>query len=142
MSSPNLFEFATSELSQDAFICWFLSWAKEENKEQDEKIHKCARNFIEQVFKKHDKQIPEIKNIEVKKQHKKIDVLCIVNNTYAIIIEDKIHTSQHSNQLVRYKEIIQEKIREENILGIYYKTENQSNFEEVTNKGYKTFWDL
>jgi len=25
MSSPNIFSFATSELSQDAFICWFLS---------------------------------------------------------------------------------------------------------------------
>ncbi len=24
---PNLFEFATSELSQDAVICWLLAWA-------------------------------------------------------------------------------------------------------------------
>jgi len=26
-TTPNLFRFATSELSQDAFICWLASWA-------------------------------------------------------------------------------------------------------------------
>ena len=31
--STNLFDYATSELSQDAFICWLVSWInhKEEN---------------------------------------------------------------------------------------------------------------
>jgi hypothetical protein len=29
---PNIFKYATSELSQDAFICWLLAWAKDENK--------------------------------------------------------------------------------------------------------------
>lgn len=26
MTKPNIFNFATSELSQDAFICWIISW--------------------------------------------------------------------------------------------------------------------
>ena len=39
MSRPNLFKFATSELSQDAFICWLLSSASPENKEEDAKLH-------------------------------------------------------------------------------------------------------
>ena len=27
MALPNLFHYATSELSQDAFLCWMLAWA-------------------------------------------------------------------------------------------------------------------
>ena len=35
MTTPNLFKFATSELSQDAFICWLLSWAKKDYEIQE-----------------------------------------------------------------------------------------------------------
>jgi hypothetical protein len=35
MSKPNLFSYATSELSQDAFICWLLSRASPEYKDLD-----------------------------------------------------------------------------------------------------------
>ena len=31
---PNLFKYATSELSQDAFICWLLEWAKPQNRKR------------------------------------------------------------------------------------------------------------
>ena len=27
MNAPNLFDFATGELSQDAFVCWLAAWA-------------------------------------------------------------------------------------------------------------------
>jgi hypothetical protein len=40
MAAPNLFHYATSELSQDAFICWLLDWANPDNKEKDEAL--CA----------------------------------------------------------------------------------------------------
>ena len=33
MKKPNLFNFATSELSQDAFLCYLFNFAKEEYKE-------------------------------------------------------------------------------------------------------------
>lgn len=33
MTKPNLFNFATSELSQDAFLCYLFSFAKKEYKE-------------------------------------------------------------------------------------------------------------
>ena len=41
-STPNLFSFATSELSQDAFICWLLSWAKSEYAIAGKELHTCA----------------------------------------------------------------------------------------------------
>jgi hypothetical protein len=42
MNRPNLFSYATSELSQDAFICWLLSWASLEYKDVDGQLHQCA----------------------------------------------------------------------------------------------------
>ena len=38
MNKPNIFTYVTSELSQDAIICYLLEWAKIENKKSNEKI--------------------------------------------------------------------------------------------------------
>jgi hypothetical protein len=46
MNQPNLFDFATRELSQDAFICWLASWANPAFKEQNETLHATATAFL------------------------------------------------------------------------------------------------
>nr|WP_260390277.1 hypothetical protein [Ornithobacterium rhinotracheale] len=33
---PNLFQYATSELSQDAFLCWLIAWADAREKWKQE----------------------------------------------------------------------------------------------------------
>ncbi len=141
MNRPNLFSYATSELSQDAFICWLLSWASPKHKDVDKGLHKCAVYFINALFEKHSKEAPEkFEKIEIFKQDYNIDVLCIVNGNYAILIEDKTGTTNHSNQLVRYLEEIKKRsYEEENILPIYFKTEDQGNYTDVLKKGYKLF---
>lgn len=141
MKRPNLFSYATSELSQDAFICWLLAWASPEYKEVDNDLHQCGIEFIRALFTEHEKTPPtDITEIKIKKQYKNIDVLCIVNGTYAILIEDKVGTKHHSNQLARYyKELEKEGFSKEKIIPIYYKTEDQSNYDHVKNNQYKTF---
>ncbi|WP_339388436.1 PD-(D/E)XK nuclease family protein [Vibrio caribbeanicus] len=138
MKTPNLFTFATSELSQDAFICWFISWADPACEQSDSSLHKCAIEFLCTIFKKHSHIPPvDISKIEVTKQDKNIDVLCVINQKYAILIEDKTWSKQHSDQLNRYKaEIISRGYDENNILPIYYKTEEQSDLSEVLQNGY------
>ena len=43
----NLFNYATSELSQDAFLCWLLSYAQEKKYSgDDDKLQKCAQSLI------------------------------------------------------------------------------------------------
>ena len=37
--TPNLFDYATKELSQDAFFCWLLAWADEECRDADSTLH-------------------------------------------------------------------------------------------------------
>jgi hypothetical protein len=103
MSQPNLFSYATSELSQDAFICWLLSWAAPKYKNIDTELHNCSKKLIGAFFEKHKVTTPEsIHSIEIRKQDNNIDVLCIINDTYPIIIEDKTGTKNHSGQLSRY----------------------------------------
>jgi len=140
MSSPNIFSFATSELSQDAFICWFLSWAKEEYASKDLSLHNCAKNFISIIFEKHSLDMTDISSVEVTKQDKNIDVLCVINNKFAIIIEDKTGTKHHSGQLKKYlDDILNRNYEPENVLPIYYKSEDQSCYSNVLENGYKPF---
>lgn len=120
---PNLFKYATSELSQDAFICWLLEWAKPEN-EQSKELHECAIVLIKTFFEKHKKKLHKIKSIKIKPQKEKMDVFCVINKKeYAIIIEDKTNTRDHSDQLEKYYEkVMKMGFKEENIIPIYFKT--------------------
>lgn len=141
MNRPNLFDYATSELSQDALICWLLSWAAPKYKNADKDLHQCAVNFIQAMFERHSKEPPsEFKKIEISKQDNNIDVLCIINGKYAILIEDKTGTKNHSNQLVRYLEEVKKRnFKEKDILPIYFKTEDQDDYTDVLAAGYKLF---
>ena len=140
MERPNLFSYATSELSQDAFICWLLEWSLPQYQKIDSKLHECAVNFIRTLFEKHAKQAPPIKNVNISKQDNNIDVLCIINGRYTILIEDKTDTMDHSDQLHRYlQDVMQRGYREKDILPIYFKTGDQGDCSEIRNKGYQPF---
>lgn len=138
---PNIFNFATSELSQDAFICWLLLWALPANKEFDHKLNECATRLLDIFFDKHHKEKPSsYRSVEVRKQDNFIDILCIINNETYVLIEDKIWSKNHSNQLSRYVENIKSKnIPQGSILPIYFKTGDQSNYSEILKSGYVVF---
>lgn len=135
---PNLFQFATSELSQDAFLCWLLSWANESHRQYDEDLHSVAIAFLSLIYERVGAQLPnKINSIDVRKQDGGIDILCIVNNETAIIIEDKLGTKQHSDQLARYKDhVLKLGYQANKILAIYLQTGDQSDFREVEKHGY------
>lgn len=144
MLKPNLFSYATSELSQDAVLCWLLDWANPEFQKIDPLLHAVGTRFIKTIFDKCEKVLPQIAGIKVKNQYKKIDVYAIVTpfgeneNPFAVIIEDKVHTNDHSDQLQRYRQAISsEGVEESRILCIYLKTGNQSDLASVKAAGYK-----
>ena len=101
MNCPNLFDFATSELSQDAFLCWLFSWADNKYKENYPVMNNCAKAVLKLFC---NKEIDNIENVEVHKQENNIDVFVKINNKYLLIIEDKTYTKEHDNQLNRYKD--------------------------------------
>lgn len=141
MCRPNLFSYATSELSQDAFVCWLLEWAKPQCKNRDAELHKCAVEFIRALFAKHHQEAPStFEEIEIRKQRERIDVLCIINGIYAILIEEKTNTMEHSDQLCRYlNQVNQGDFMQENILPIYLQTGDQANYSKVKEEGYQPF---
>lgn len=87
--NPNIFDYATSELSQDAFICYMLNFPP------------AAKLFL----KKCKIENENILNIE--RQHMHIDILVETDNHY-LIIEDKTGTGEHDDQIVRYVKTLTE----------------------------------
>ena len=99
MERPNIFEIATKELSQDAFITWLLKWADDSCKNLDEDLHQCGKEFVSILIKNQYPNFSEfINKVEAGRQWENIDVWAEVNDKYFIIIEDKINSSEHSDQ--------------------------------------------
>ena len=104
----NIFKYATSELSQDAFICWFFNWF---NEGDSPKLKQLVCDFCKDKL-----GVPSLSSVEIHRQFSrkvetksgifsvKIDVLVVLNETIAVIIEDKTFSSEHSDQILRYEE--------------------------------------
>ena len=123
-----LFEFATKELSQDAFLRWLFENYNCENSE----IKKYAYGLLNR-FNKLNMEIGDIEELETFGQHKDIDVIVkfrYQGNTYLTVIEDKTFSSTHGNQLEKYNEILKKKetleyfnTTAERTAKIFYKTD-------------------
>lgn len=137
MNIPNLFKYAQSELSQDAVICWIISWAKSEYANEDRELHELGKRFLNSLFAKHNISIPNYDSIEVLQQDNYIDIGVIINGQYYLLIEDKTGTNNHSNQLNKYFEHAQKKYTGKKIIPIYFKTKDQSRIEKV--RGHSGF---
>lgn len=140
MNPPNLFDYATSELSQDAFICWLLAWAAPHCANLNPALHECGKGLLLDFLRRGKIEPDAITSVEVRKQTDNIDVLCIVNGIYAVIVEDKTGTSSHGDQLDRYiKTVLDKGYALECIAPIYYKTYDQSNYDKEIKAGYSPY---
>lgn len=138
MRTPNIFEFATSELSQDAMFAWLLRWADDQFLMEDSELCRLGKAFVELLT---GIEADEIHTIEVYRQKLHIDLFVRINERIYLIIEDKVGTTVHDNQLKRYREVVGTtyKVSKENILGAYIKTHNEPLYilETVQNDDYK-----
>lgn len=145
---PNIFKYATSELSQDAIICWILEWANSEYTIMKD----FSYDFIREMLDLHQFDFMDINNlmeIRIEKQYGNIDVFALLcfndESKQPVIIEDKTYTTEHGNQLKRYYEfILKENKDNEQIsepLGIYYKSGfiYDNEIKKVEEEGYKIF---
>ncbi len=139
----NLFRYATKELSQDAFICWLCSYALEHADNSDEELVKCGRKLVSEFLTKGNIQVDNINNVTLKsvdKQFEQIDILLTAQydgELYKIIIEDKVNSSEHDDQLNRYKAKLEDE--DTHLICIYLKTGFQSDLSEINKAGYKLF---
>lgn len=152
---PNIFNYATKELSQDAVICWLIDWAGRQDVQdkEDKDLRECGRRFVKALLAEHGASLApdNEEEIKIRQQDHSIDVLARINGQ-VLLIEDKTSTSDHSKQLKRYYDAVVEgktglgEVHEEDLYPIFLKTGNQSRAEEKrieesveTGKGYKVF---
>ena len=153
MERNNIFNFATSELSQDAFICWLCNWVNFDDNdlsEDEKKLKELATDFIEKMS---GEKLGDRK-VNIKRQYQKIDVLLEIQNKTEfitkedkkdkkipvvdmyVIIEDKVGTGLHSNQQKTYRDIISEKNESRaKIKVVYYKIYDEDNMERLKEDG-------
>ena len=97
----NVFNYATKELSQDAFLMWLIA---NYNCEEDKQLKDASRKFICKLFAINNIDINEndILNAKVYPQKNKIDIYAIIDikdkGKYGVFIEDKTSSFEH-NQL-------------------------------------------
>ena len=127
----NIFEFATKELSQDAVFCYILDCFNILEKK------KIATAFLRLI---HVPNVENIQKLEIRRQQDNIDIKVVVqyqdSTKKYIIIEDKVYSSIHDNQLLRYRKetIDREKCRPEDIIGIYFRIGEPQEWERTACK--------
>ena len=139
---PNLFDYATSELSQDAFICWLVACAAKATGD----LQKCGLEFVRTLFRtgasnrtggvpvlgpdgepiRHNGPC-DVSDVSCPcSQYNKIDVYFqakVDGKRVSFIIENKKDGSVHSDQLARYlKAAIRDEKEEDLIKPVYFKT--------------------
>lgn len=105
--TPNLFAWATSELSQDAFLCWLVAHAGETERTD---LQRVARAFIAWLWNRsHPEALCEAADVALlrapSKQEAHTDVFFAARIRGAVVlflVEDKVRTSHHHGQLQRY----------------------------------------
>lgn len=134
-SAPNIFSFATSELSQDAIFAWLLLWASPNSISKDLEIHRLALEFVKLLTG----EKVSVASIDVGRQWEHIDVWAEINEDAILIIEDKTGTTIHDNQLQRYKEIVNNTYPTRKKYFAYVKTGNEpkSILDKVERDGYR-----
>jgi hypothetical protein len=135
---PNIFRFATKELSQDGFFTWLLHWTDNACTQHDSELCETAKDFVRLLLGKSSDF--EIHKIEAGRQWHKIDIWAEVNDEYFLAIEDKTNSGEHSEQLERYKQIATEHYKDKNfkLVFVYLKTGNESaaTLKKISEKGY------
>ena len=113
LKNPNIFQIlriTNNEIRHSNFLSWLL------NPNESHKLGDAfLKRFLRQVFSsdKFDKleqadvEGLDLSKVEIRREWKNIDILIMLENI-VICIENKVLSKEHSNQLKRYKEIVDE----------------------------------
>jgi hypothetical protein len=137
--APNIFKHAPKELSQDAFICWLLEWADQENATADDTLHRIGVAFLNTLLSLHNQPNVEDVGIKIHRQLKHTDIVAEVGRDLVLLIEDKVRAGTTYEILKRYKESIEKVYPDRKVLAVFFKTRDQSNYAEVERADYRLF---
>lgn len=120
--AQNFFSFSLHERTQDAFVAWLCSCYND----PATSLHNVAKDFIKELLGVND----NFQSVEVETQIYDIDILLTLKNVnnsgndFYVVIEDKINSRIHNNQLVKYidKLITAKGVSQNRIYVVYYKS--------------------
>lgn len=131
---PNLFQFATSELSQDAFLCWILIWLNKPGTP----LSIAANKLVSKILAKtaHFEKSSEIIGVDIRRQFCRADVTAVLKISsganICLVIEDKIFAHETGeNQVLRNLANVQMRASEweplldvpdNNFIGVLFRT--------------------
>ena len=116
LSNPNIFQIlkiTKSEIRHSNFLAWLL------DPNQSHKLGNIfLKRFLRQVFSSEkfatleqvDVEALNLSKVEIRREWKNIDIIIILQNV-VVCIENKTQSKEHSNQLKRYKEIIDQNFK-------------------------------
>jgi len=100
----NIFDYASKELSQDAFLCWCLNWNNYAS--PMEPLYPMARELLERLL---GEQIREGQQVIIRQQLQNIDMLVVLKGrNRVLLIEDKVYACEHDDQIARYRQMLRE----------------------------------
>ena len=141
MTTPNLYSFATKELAQDATIAYILAWADPKYRQSHPRLHALGTKLLCSLLRTQEVDLPIITTLQIetqvtlriKTQDVRIDILVRINmdqnaNRIILIIEDKVGTTEHSNQIKYYKKAVERNYKGcyDHLVAVYLKTGNES----------------
>jgi hypothetical protein len=139
MMRPNLFSYATSELSQDAVLCWLIAWADSRYADLDPALHAAGTALLSTILGKWGHALPDGPlTTSAQRQVEHVDVVARVGTEFLIGIEDKTNSGPH-NDLIHYKRTLDAIGAKENlvVLPIYVKTGERNEDAFVRAKGWE-----
>ena len=136
LKNPNIFQIlkiSKNEIRHSNFLSWLLD---------PEGSHKLGdiflKRFLREVFSSDkfydidqvDVEGMDLSKVEVLREWKNIDVLIILGDV-VVCIENKVYSKEHSNQLKRYKEIIENQFPKHKKTYVYLNPDGDSSESET-----------
>ena len=120
LKEPNIFEIlriSKKEIRHSNFLSWLLD-PKGNHGLNDQFLNRFLSEVSLYSNNKLENHIFDMKNIEIRREWKFIDLLIIFENE-VICIENKIFSSEHSDQLIRYKKLIESEFPDKKKFFVY-----------------------
>ena len=132
--SPNIFKIlrvSNAEIRHSNFLSWLLD-PTANHKLNDSVLSKFLQEIINSSDNFDESITVEdigIKNVEIRREWENIDLLIILDE-YVLCIENKIFSGEHSDQLTRYKNIVETNFPDKSQIYVYLNPFGYSSFGE------------
>ena len=155
MTTPNIFTYATSELSQDATFAYILAWADPTYNKSHPHLHALGTELLRSLLSTQAVTLPQIKTLHIETQvgsrSNRIDILVRINtdkadkngNRIILLIEDKVNAKEHSDQKIKHsKKFVKKKYKGsyDDLVAVYLKTGNESRTSFLCWLGHGDLW--